>query len=50
MKALFVFLTISLFVSPAQAKYSGSNATKDIWWIFKGQNNPRLWWELIVDT
>ncbi len=21
------------------------NGTEDIWWIFEGQDYPRLWWE-----
>jgi len=25
------------------------NGTKDIWWIDKGQDYPRLWWELSTD-
>jgi hypothetical protein len=24
-----------------------ANGTEDIWWIFEGQDYPRLWWELI---
>jgi hypothetical protein len=23
-----------------------ANGTEDIWWIFKGQDYPRLWWEV----
>ena len=25
-----------------------TNGTEDIWWILKGQDYPRLWWELLV--
>jgi hypothetical protein len=25
------------------------NGTEDIWWILKGQDYPRLWWELPDD-
>jgi hypothetical protein len=26
------------------------NGTDDIWWIFEGQDYPRLWWELIFEN
>jgi hypothetical protein len=27
-----------------------TNGTEDIWWIFEGQDYPRLWWELIPEN